>query len=92
VTSNNTQGETLAKMPNSFELENHMWCFNHTLHLSVKTLLCPFNIGLGKTTKDGNNTDIDNLLDNDNDSLPDAPNVNDINDGIDELDALDEDE
>ncbi|KAF8219368.1 hypothetical protein L208DRAFT_1341035, partial [Tricholoma matsutake] len=38
ATSNNTQGETLAEMPNSFKLKNCVRCFNHTLQLSVKTL------------------------------------------------------
>jgi hypothetical protein len=53
ATSNNTQGETLAEMPNSFELKNHVCCFNHTLQLSTKTLLHPLNAGLGKATEDG---------------------------------------
>ena len=100
ATSNNTQGETLAEMPNSFELENRVQCFNHTLQLSAKTLLRPFNVGLGKTTEDGDNADIDDLLDDDeledddddDDNLPDVPDVDDVDDGIDELEALGEDE
>ena len=99
--SNNTQGETLADMPNSFQLENCVHCFNHTLQLSAKTLLCPFNAGLGKTTKVGDNGDVDDLLDqedededakdedDDDEGLPDVPDVDDVDDGIDELDALD---
>ena len=79
-----------------------MHCFNHTLKLSAKTLLCPFNAGLGKTTKVGDNGDVDDLLDqededkdvkdedakdeDDDEGLPDVP---DIDDGIDELDVLD---
>jgi hypothetical protein len=62
VTSNDTQGETLPEMPNSFELKNRVRCFNHTLQLSVKTLLRPFNAGLGKATEDGTCDDVDNLL------------------------------
>jgi hypothetical protein len=105
ATSNDTQGEALAEMPNSFELENRVRCFNHTLQLSAKTLLRPFNVGLGKTTEDDDNTDIDNLLDDnddelddnsddddEDDSLPDVPDVDDVDDGIDEFDALDDDE
>ena len=63
ATSNDTQGESLAEMPNSFALENRIWCFNHTLQLSAKTLLRPFNVGLGKTTDNGNDTEVDDLQD-----------------------------
>jgi hypothetical protein len=92
-------------MPNLFDLENCIRCFNHTLQLSAKTLLHPFNVGLGqKTTEDSNDNDGDELLDeelddttdndddNDNDGLPDVPDVNDIDDGIDKMNALDADE
>ena len=63
ATSNDTQSETQAGMPNSFDLDNRVRCFNHTLQLSARTLLRPFNVGLGKTTEDGDNNDLDNLLD-----------------------------
>ena len=104
ATSNDTQGETLAEMPNSFELKNRVRCFNHTLQLSTKTLLRPFNAGLGKATEDGTCDDVDDLLsqgidDNDDndeeedeeDGLPVIPDEDDIDNGIDELDALDAD-
>jgi hypothetical protein len=100
ATSNNSQGEALATMPNSFELENRARCFNHTLQLSAKTLLRPFNVGLGKTANDGDHNDVDDLPDGDDededededDGLPDAPDTVDVDDGIDELDSLDADE
>ena len=105
ATSNDTQKKTLADMPNSFSLENRVCCFNHTLQLSAKTLLRPFNAGLGKMTDDGDNNDVDDLdaddngLDkdddddgNDDDSLPTVLDADDIDDGVDELDALDADE
>jgi len=104
TTSNDTQGETLATMPNSFDLKNCVRCFNHTLQLSAKTLLRPFNVGLCKTTDDGDDNDVDDLTDLDDDrldeddeddgddGLPDVPDVDDIDDGVDELDALDADE
>jgi hypothetical protein len=104
ATSNDTQGETLAGMPNLFDLENRVRCFNHTLQLSAKTLLRPFNVGLGKTTEGGHINDVDDLLDeeldntddndddNDNDDLPDVPDVDNIDDGIDELTELSADE
>ena len=62
ATSNDTQGEALAEMPNSFELENRVRCFNHTLQLSAKTLHRHFNAGLGKTSEDGDNPNVDDLL------------------------------
>jgi hypothetical protein len=100
ATSNDTQGETLAHMPNSFKLENRARCFNHTLQLSAKTLLRPFNVGLGKTTDDDGG--VDDLLDQDNasdnededgdgDGDVGLPDFDDVDDGIDELDELDED-
>ena len=105
ATSNDTQGETLTEMPNSFELENHVCCFNHTLQLLAKTLLCPFNTGLGKKNEDGDNNDVDDLLnlgvddeeedvddedeDEDLPGLPDIDDVDNVDDGIDELDELD---
>ena len=55
--------EAFASMENSFVLEHCIHCFNHTLQLSAKTLLCPFNAGLGKATEDDDNNDIDDLLD-----------------------------
>lgn len=66
ATSNDTQGEALADMDNSFVLEHRVRCFNHTLQLSVKTLLRPFNAGLGQSTEDGGNNDIDDLLNSGN--------------------------
>jgi len=33
-------------MENSFEEVNRACCFNHTLQLSAKTLLVPFNVGM----------------------------------------------
>src|SRR6266481_8566554 len=93
-------------MPNSFELKNHVHCFNHTLQLSTKTLLCLFNFGLGKTNEDCNSNNIEDLPDEDidecneddedsgenEDGLPIIPKGDDINDGIDEFDALEMDE
>ena len=99
--SNDTQGQALAGMANSFELENRVHCFNHTLQLSAKTLLHPFNVGLGKTTEDGNNNDVEDLPneiiddedeDNEDNGLPTIPEADDINDGINELEELEEDE
>jgi hypothetical protein len=106
ASSNDTQGETLAKMPNSFVLDHRVRCFNHTLQLSAKTLLRPFNAGLGKApeAEDGNPNDIDDIVDSDIDDSDEGSedgndndnedhvilDMDDANDDIDELDALDE--
>src|SRR5882762_8050502 len=61
ATSNDTQTTRLHKLNNSFNKENHVRCFNHTLQLSTKTLLKPFNIALagkGMDNDDGNDDDI----------------------------------
>ena len=42
--SNDTQTTELEALPNSFDAVNHVWCFNHTLQLSVKALLHLFTI------------------------------------------------
>ena len=86
-------------MDNSFEEENHVRCFNHTLQLSAKTLLRPFNPALGKVADDDGAGNLDDLLDmeedneegEEDDDLPDVPDIDDIDDDIDELDNLDAD-
>lgn len=83
ATSNNTQGEALANMDNSFVMEHRVRCFNHTLQLSAKTLLCPFNAGLGKATERD---------DNDIDPLDLDINGDDSEDGEDEDEDEDENE
>jgi hypothetical protein len=101
ASSNDTQTEELAMMGNSFEEEYRVRCFNHTLQLSAKTLLRPFNAALGKVVEDDDANALDDLLDledddddddgADNEALPSVPDVDDVDDGIDELDELDED-
>lgn len=49
ATSNDTQTSALAQMENTFEEANRVRCFNHTLQLSAKTLLKPFNVGMSST-------------------------------------------
>jgi hypothetical protein len=56
--SNDTQVTTLATMPNSFDAVNRVRCFNHTLQLSAKALLKPFNVGLA-SGKDASTLDAD---------------------------------
>jgi hypothetical protein len=103
ATSNNTQGEALDEMDNSFVLEHRVRCFNHTLQLSAKTLLRPFNVGLGKATEYGDDNDGDDLLDpetggddnnnndnNDNDNDNDSGEDDDDDDDMDDADDIDD--
>ena len=43
ATSNDKQTTKLDALPNSFEEENRVRCFNHTMQLSAKSLLAPLN-------------------------------------------------
>ncbi|GBE84099.1 hypothetical protein SCP_0600770 [Sparassis crispa] len=51
ATSNDKQTSELAKLPNSFEEANRARCFSHTLQLSAKSLLQPFNSALEKPSE-----------------------------------------
>ena len=52
VTSNDTQMTKLDALNNSFDKENWVQCFNHTLQLSAKSLLKPFNTTLSRKAAD----------------------------------------
>jgi hypothetical protein len=102
ATSNDAQTTSLAIRDNSFEEANRVRCFNHTLQLSGKTLLKPFNAGMssGKTAQDESLVDDNNLpnmedLEDDDDDVGDSAGdgedgENDDDDDIDELEELDE--
>ena len=101
ATSNDTQTTELDQLDNTFEKENRVRCFNHTLQLSAKALLKPFNIGLsGKATDDDDELtqDDDNdlaMVENDEDEgnkEEQADEDDDDDDNIDELEKLSEDE
>jgi hypothetical protein len=49
ATSNDTQMAALEDMDNTFEDMSRARCFNHTLQLSAKALLRPFNVGMSST-------------------------------------------
>jgi len=103
ATSNDTQRKKLARMDNSFQEENHVRCFNHTLQLSAKALLRPFNPALGKDADTNCNGGEDDLLDMEDDDSEDddddedeedeedddLPDVPDIDDFDDDDDELD---
>jgi len=48
ASSNNVQVAALYGLKNSFDKANHIWCFNHTIQLSGKALIKPFNVGMSK--------------------------------------------
>lgn len=54
ATLNDTQTKKLNTLDNSFEESNHIRCFNHTMQLSAKTLLAPFNTALSKNRMQDN--------------------------------------
>ena len=85
---NDKQTTKLAVFDNSFKKDNHVQCFNHTIQLSTKTLLAPFNTAIShKTTQD------DEMVEEDNDQLipeGDDKDKDDEDNGIDEIDELSE--
>jgi hypothetical protein len=99
---NDTQTTELASMDNSFEEVNRVRCFNHTLQLSSRSLLKPFNVGLAKVPDDevvdGEDDDMPSLEDiddedEDEDGEDEAANEErSDDDGIDELEELTEEE
>jgi hypothetical protein len=102
ATANDKQTIKLDALPNSFEKENRVRCFNHTLQLSAKALLAPFNPAISQKTTQGDEMpeegDDDQLLpeddteDDEDDSEEDAEKNDDEDDDINELDELSEDE
>jgi hypothetical protein len=71
ASSNNVQVATLYKLENSFNKANHIRCFNHTIQLSGKALIKPFNAGMGK---------VDSDLENGDDNVPSLEEFNHSND------------
>ena len=59
------QTTKLNQLDNPFDKENQVQCFNHTLQLSAKALLKPYNVGLSAKA-----TDNDNEVSQDNNSDP----------------------
>ena len=104
ATSNDKQTTKLDALPNSFEEENRVRCFNHTMQLSAKSLLAPLNPAISqKATQDDEMPEEDedqplpedDAEDEDDDDDDDEENVeedDDVDDGINELEELSEDE
>jgi len=97
ATLNDTQTTKLDQLDDTFDEDNQVQCFNHTLQLSAKALLKPFNIGLsGKTTDDDDEITQDNDIlatfkddeegkEDEEDEEEQADNEDNKNDNIDEL-------
>src|SRR5882724_3572714 len=87
---NDTQTAILAKLNNSFEEDQRARCFNHTIQLSVKTLLRPFNTALGAAgTADRASGDDDGTMP-DLEVIENDEAVEDADDQIDELEELED--
>jgi len=94
ASANDTQTTALATLDNAFEEEAHVRCFNHTICLSAKAFLKPFNSALGAAA------DIEDCLadadeiafdeEDDEEGEDEEDDEPDVDDGIDELEALDE--
>jgi hypothetical protein len=93
----------LDDMPNAFEEVNRVRCFNHTLQLSAKALLKPFNASTSSNPTEGESSNgigdgddiyLDELKDDDTTSTGDEPGLRDEDDEDDEDDddELDEDQ
>ncbi len=52
ASSNGVQVAALYGLENSFDETNHVRCFNHSIQLSGKALIKPFNAGMGKAASD----------------------------------------
>jgi hypothetical protein len=95
ASSNDTQVAALAGMPNSFELDARVRCFNHTLQLSAKALLRPFNAGFSDASEDAV-PEADGLLDMEDDDEDEDENEGEgdssSNNGNNLPDVLDDDD
>jgi len=85
----------LQNKNNSFDVSNHVHCFNHTIQLSYKALLKPFTSSTSSSTTDNDNmADLESIKDDDKDESEAgdaelASNTDDNTyDDIDELNAL----
>jgi len=75
ATSNDTQTAELEKKKISSNIGNHVCCFNHTVQLSAKALLCPFTMCVSSATTNDEAPLLEDINDNGDDS-----DVDDIKD------------
>jgi hypothetical protein len=100
ASSNDTQTTALAGMENSFESDNRVRCFGHTIQLSAHALVEQFNAGMKAAASDKDiiitDEDVSTLEEFDEEADEEADeddgdidwNADDFDDGIEELDAL----
>jgi len=72
------KGNHWQTCPTLFSWRTASIAFNHTLQLSAKTLLHPFNVGLGKAREDRDSAGVDDLLDDDDDEDEDEDEDEDL--------------
>ena len=97
ATTNARQTTKLTTLDNSFEEANYVQCFNHTLQLSTKALLTPFNMAISQTAAQGNKMpeDDDNQLvphENVYDKFASDDNDDNDNESEEVVDEVDEDD
>jgi hypothetical protein len=101
ATANDKQTTKLDSLNNSFNEENRVRCFNHTIQLSATTLLKPFNPALSRKAADeveASEEDAEEELlpeieeEEGEDEGEDDDDQDDEDDGIDELQELTESE
>lgn len=71
----------MARLDNSFHAFNRVQCFNHTIQLCAKALLCPLNPGLS-----GNDDNEPDVNDNDDSDCPPLVIIDESDDKIEEMD------
>lgn len=83
ASANDTLINRLGKLENSFDVDNHVRCFNHTLQLSAKALIQPFNPGMAndKSTDhlDDDSESVLILEEDDDKDINDADDADDAN-------------
>ena len=76
MSPNDAQSTPLARCNNSYEEDNYICCFNHTIHLSAKTLLAPLNPALSSSVP----LDSTEEIDIGTDEIPELEGVSDEED------------
>lgn len=92
ASSNDTQAEHLDTLPNSFDIFNHVRCFNHTMQLSAKGLLRPFNTDNDDKTATTPEPEVSNPDDADADNDDDKDDEDDKDDDVDDNEGVDDEE
>jgi hypothetical protein len=86
ATPNDKQTDIMATLQNSFEKENRLRCFSHTLQLSANTLVGPFNAGM----KPVRNDELIGAMASDANDANDADDVNDADGETSDLESEDD--